>query len=235
MTLAARYAPPAVPPATPATHDRSDGLSIGAIYREARASYGAASGTFVFATLLFFGVGYAVQRALDAALAALTTDPTLRALLGVIASTFVGAFASAGFGLFVLDGARGTPLRLRRLAEGLPYLWPMFVVSVLTTLGTLALGLALVVPGVIFHVATSQATWLVLDRGLDPWSALRGSIRITRGHRGWVFGLFLAESLVMLAGVLALGVGVLVAWPLSQLMAAHAYRRLAGEGEGTRG
>lgn len=227
MSIAARYAAPAVHP-TPASPEASP-IPVGEIYREARASYGAASGTWIFATLIALGLGLGAQLGIESAFTALTTDPTLRLLLGAVANGFVHAFLGAGFGLLVLDGLRGEPLSVGRVFRGGRFVWPMFVVSTLSGLGAVALAALFIVPGVIFHLATSQATWLVLDRGLDPWSALRESLRITKGHRARLLWLELAQMLVIAAGVFALGVGVLVAWPLTQLMAAHAYRRLVGE------
>jgi len=82
------------------------------------------------------------------------------------------------------------------------------------------------VPGVVFLLAISQASFLAVDRGLGAGEAIGESLALTKGHRGPLLLLWLAQSLVILVGLLALGLGVLVALPVAQLMSAHAYLQL---------
>lgn len=74
------------------------------------------------------------------------------------------------------------------------------------------IGFALfVVPGIIFACRLSFVTYLVMDRGLDPVSAIEKSWFMTRGH-GWrIFGMYLLSILSFIVGFFALFVGMLFA------------------------
>jgi uncharacterized membrane protein len=91
----------------------------------------------------------------------------------------------------------------------------------------IAVGLVLlVVPGIIWAVVFGLATFVAVDRGLDPIASLKESRRLTKGERWhlFLFGLLLIG--VNLLGALALGIGLLVTIPTTTLAAAFVYRRL---------
>ncbi len=74
--------------------------------------------------------------------------------------------------------------------------------------------LALVIPGIFLWLSFSQTNMLVAVKNQGTLEALSEGIRITKGIKGEIF-LFMAFSVVVFfLGVLALGVGVLVAVPL---------------------
>jgi len=70
------------------------------------------------------------------------------------------------------------------------------------------------------------ATLIVIDQELGPFDAMKESMRLTEGHRWKLLGLNAAFVLVLFAGFLALGVGVLVAIPVIMVATAHVYRVL---------
>lgn len=72
------------------------------------------------------------------------------------------------------------------------------------------------------------STFLVVDRGLGPLDALKTSMELTKGNRWPLFGFALLTALIVALGVLALGVGLLVAIPIVGLATAYAYRLLSG-------
>lgn len=96
-------------------------------------------------------------------------------------------------------------------------LLPLFLINLVTMVGGGFLLLCLVVPGVVFLLAISQATFVAVDRGLGAGEAIGESLVLTKGHRGQLFWLWLAQAVVILVGLLALGIGVLVALPVAQL------------------
>jgi uncharacterized membrane protein len=92
-----------------------------------------------------------------------------------------------------------------------------------------AIGLVLlIVPGLIAMVLFMFSTFLVIDRGLGPIDALKASMEMTRGNRWPLFGFILLCLLILFVGVLALGVGLLVAAPVAGIAFAYAYRLLSG-------
>jgi hypothetical protein len=82
---------------------------------------------------------------------------------------------------------------------------------------------------VIAGLSLMFATYLVVDRDLGPVVAVKESVRIVTGHRWQLFLLVCALILINILGAIALLVGLLVSIPVSLLVIAHAYRKLAGK------
>jgi uncharacterized membrane protein len=87
----------------------------------------------------------------------------------------------------------------------------------------------LVVPGIMFAVAYWFYGFIVVDTGSDPISALTEARALSKGKRWPLFGAGLMAILVHILGVMAFGVGVLLAIPISYLAAGHIYLQLRGE------
>jgi len=108
-----------------------------------------------------------------------------------------------------------------------PY-WKFLGTSLLASLAV-AVGLfLLIVPGLIAMVLFMFSMFLVIDRGLGPIDALKQSMEMTKGNRWPLFGLILLMALILFVGILALGVGLIVAAPIVGLAYTYAYRLLSG-------
>ena len=71
--------------------------------------------------------------------------------------------------------------------------------------------LLFLVPGIIFGCRLSFVPYLVMDKGLDPVTAIEKSWFMTRGH-GWrIFFMYVLSIIMTLVGMLAVGVGALFA------------------------
>ncbi len=70
-------------------------------------------------------------------------------------------------------------------------------------------------------------TYTVVDRALDPISALKESVRITKDVRFKIILFILLLCLLNLAGAVLLFVGLLVTIPLTMLALMHIYRSLS--------
>ena len=166
-------------------------------------------------------------------------------LHGIIGSV-VG---SVGFGLgtLALSGAlsfgfnrtmvliyRGHVPRVETYFDGfkhfLPTLFAFLLVSVIAFVGFILL----VIPGIIAIVGLSQTFYILQDDpGMGAEAALQESWRLTwkNGHMWKVFGMSVLSLLIVLGGVLAFGVGLLVAVPLVSVMASGLYEELRLDGE----
>ena len=108
------------------------------------------------------------------------------------------------------------------------FFMPLFVAGlisgVLTTLGILLL----VIPGLYLAVGYIFVLPLVIDKRMDVWTALEVSRRVV--HRQWwmTFALALVAALMVLAGALAFGVGLVLAVPVATAALMYAYEDLFG-------
>lgn len=84
----------------------------------------------------------------------------------------------------------------------------------------------LVVPGIYLALRFGQFQIAIVDKNLGAIEAFRYSSRITEGNKWNILGLFAVFFLIVLAGALALGVGLIVAIPIITLGQYLAYRWL---------
>ena len=90
-----------------------------------------------------------------------------------------------------------------------------------------AIGLILlIVPGIYLALRYGQFLNAIVDRDLGVFEAFEYSSKLTTGNRGNLFVLGLLMFLVTLAGLLACGIGLLVAIPITWLSSFIAYRWL---------
>lgn len=184
---------------------------------------------FVGATVVIaflYIVAGAISSTIDAGLGGSTEDPTI---VGNIVNYLLGALIGMGVTAFYL-AAHDNPetVQLSTLWHPKPY-WKFLGTSILATL---AIGIGfvlLIVPGIIAMLFFMFSTFIVIDRGLGPIEAMKESMRITAGYRWPLLGFLLLVFLIVLAGALVFGVGLLVAVPVVTLAFAHAYRVLSGE------
>jgi len=100
----------------------------------------------------------------------------------------------------------------------------------------IGLGLALlIVPGIIFACKLAFVPYLVLDKKMSAWDAVQESWDMTTGHAWKVFAMALLTVPIFIAGLICLGVGVLVSIMFIGLAFASLYHMLdvADESLGT--
>lgn len=147
---------------------------------------------------------------------------------GQIVSYLLGALISMGVTAFYLAAHdRADAVELSMLWHPKPF-WKYVGASILTTLAFIIGLVLLIVPGIIALLFFMFSTFIVIDRGLGPIEAMKESMRITEGHRWPLLGLVAVLALILIAGMLVFGVGVLVAMPIAALAFTHAYRVLSG-------
>jgi uncharacterized membrane protein len=92
------------------------------------------------------------------------------------------------------------------------------------------IGLAcLVVPGIILAIMWMFTNLVIAETDQDFWDAMQTSAELTKGYRWQLFGLCLAFVLIGLAGVLACGIGIVIAEPVIFTATALAYRFLQAQ------
>jgi hypothetical protein len=122
---------------------------------------------------------------------------------------------------------RQTPA-FRDFFAGFNFFWPLFllslVISVLISLGLILL----IIPGVYLMVGYFFASPLVVDRRLDFWPAMELSRRTVNPLWFGCFAFMLLLTVINLAGMALLGLGLLVTIPLTFCALTAAYADIFG-------
>jgi uncharacterized membrane protein len=84
----------------------------------------------------------------------------------------------------------------------------------------------LVVPGIIWGIKYQYITYLIIDKKMGVWDAFKKSGQITQRQKMKLFWLGLSFIGITILGILAVGIGLLIAWPVIALSGAYVYRRL---------
>lgn len=85
----------------------------------------------------------------------------------------------------------------------------------------------LIVPGIYFAIKYQFFSYFIVDKKMGPWEAIKASGKITDGVKWKLILLGLLFAGIMILGALAIGVGVVVAWPIVSLASAYVYRKLS--------
>jgi len=150
--------------------------------------------------------------------------------VGGVVTLLVTAFFAGGFATTALKAARGQPTSFGDPFSGGRYFVQMLIALVVSFIVSF-IGFALcVVPGVIVGLGLALNHMLIVDQGLSGVDALKRSWEMTKGHKMNIFVYGLIGLLVMIAGALACGIGmVLVSLPMLFVGNAYLYLRIKGE------
>lgn len=85
----------------------------------------------------------------------------------------------------------------------------------------------LIVPGVIWAVKYQFYTYEIIDKEKNPLESIKASGKLTQGHKLNLFYLDAINFAIVLLGAAFFGIGLLVAVPISFLIIAVVYRKLA--------
>lgn len=147
-------------------------------------------------------------------------------------SQVVGLFIS----ILTIGGAikigRGEKFGVADLIPPAPVVLSVLAAGIIVGIGYMFGLLILVVPGVIWILATFFAKYIVIDQHVGPIDAIRESLRLTDGNKLKLFVWALASFGIMLLGVFAMCIGWMLAIPFIQVATAMIYdniRRQHGE------
>lgn len=112
------------------------------------------------------------------------------------------------------------------------HLFPSYLLGkVLYLLGMFIGLLLLIVPGIIFALKFNLWPFYVLDRSKGGVEALKSSSLATEGAKWDLFLFWVLAILINALGVLLLGIGILVTWPLTLIAWAKIYVKLTSQVE----
>lgn len=177
----------------------------------------------IILALIYFGINFAEETANKN-----ITKESLQFLASILILAF-NAFIAIGVIQIFLKISRGQHAEYGDIFGGAKYFWRFIGGSILYGLIVLGGYLLLIVPGIIWQYKYSMFSYLIIDKDMQPMDAIKESGKIMYGFKWKLFVLQLLMVLVILAGALLLGIGLLVAIPVVTLMSATFYRIVSGE------
>jgi uncharacterized membrane protein len=207
-------------------------LDVGSLFSDAWRAFNANAGAFVGALVLSllvvvpapalaFFVMY--QQELG------KVDPAVSLAaewaLGAVAAAAL-QWTHAGLLRMCLVAIRGGEVSAGDIFRSGHLLGPVLVAGIVVQ-GLTAVGFALcIVPGILWALSSTLALFFVVDHELPAFAAIRASFAATEGRRGLVFVVSLLNFVVLMLGLLLLGVGLFITFPLTFLHMAALYERV---------
>jgi hypothetical protein len=152
-------------------------------------------------------------------------------VLGLIESAipFIRGVCMGGLYFLLLKLIRGERAQFGDAFAGFSLAFvQLFLAGLVSNLLT-GLGVILcIVPGIYLGVAWVFTLPLVIDKKLDFWPAMELSRKVVTRHWWVIFGLLLANVLVILAGLVVCCIGVYVALPVTFGALIYAYEDIFG-------
>ncbi len=145
--------------------------------------------------------------------------------VGQVSSRILSLALWGGLDWLFLKLIRGEPADISDIFAGFQVNFLQLVLGGIVTSTLILLGLlCFILPGIYLTVAwLGFSPLLIMDKRLDFWPALELSRKVVTKNWWTIFGLFLLTLLIVIAGVLALGVGLFVALPLATGAMVYAY------------
>jgi hypothetical protein len=214
-------------------------FSIGETLSEAWAKSNGAKLTIHIALLIYFvvAVGAMIVMGLLIGFGAITGaqdgPESPGSMIGVqIISQIVSAavFGPMGAGLFIIGLRRSVnaPVSagtvLAYFSKILPILLMMILMYVLVLIGFVLF----IIPGIYLSVAYYLALPLIVEKNLGPWEALEASRKAITKRWFAIFGLFVVLTLINLATVVTLFIGMIWTIPMSVIAFGILYRNIFG-------
>ena len=168
-----------------------------------------------FPMLLIVGIVVVVVSAPSSIMGELADDAEgfTAVYLGVSAFAYHVLFTGPieyGIAYVYLNAARDEDIELRDVLEGFKdyvnVVIARLMVSVIVGIGFVLL----IVPGIIFACRLAFVPYLVVDEKMLAWDAIGESWTMTRGHTPKVFFVGLLSVPIAIAGLICLGVGIIV-------------------------
>jgi uncharacterized membrane protein len=155
-------------------------------------------------------------------------------IISTLASFVVSPPLMAGFYIVAFRIRDQQEVEFSNFFDGFKaFLVPLVVASLVSTI-LMGIGfILLVIPGIYLAVAYCISVPLIIGRQLDFWPALETSRQVVTKQWFGFFLLFICILLLNVAGVIALGIGVIITFPWTLCIFAAAFDNIVGRSNGT--
>jgi len=135
-----------------------------------------------------------------------------------------------GMAFAYLKVARGDKLQVKDMFESFHNYWNAVLASLLVGAIVVIGFVLLIIPGIYFACKLAFTPYLVVDRRMAVIDAVKESWRMTGGHAWKVFLIGLLAIPIAIAGLICLGVGVIIAMMWISLAIASLYHAVSTSG-----
>ena len=151
-------------------------------------------------------------------------------LVGWLASLLISGTLTGGLYYLFIKRIRGVPAGAGDVFAGFNIAYVnLLLANILSSLLT-TVGLILcIVPGIYLAVGYLFALPLVIDKRMEFWTAMEVSRRVVHQHWWPMFGFAIIACLIVCVGILACGIGVIVAVPVAAASLMYLYEDLFGD------
>lgn len=227
--------PPPAPGGAGDAYDASDAIGYG--WRGFRANAGALIGATVIVAVGAIAL-YALAERIAPQPELIASDGTFEfrfdgpgLLSSTIAQTVVGGVAYLLSAMLVrgsLDITEGRRFSIGQAFSRIPVAPVILTGLLLSVLSTIGIVLC-ILPGLVFSIFSFFTLYFVVDRDESPFTALASSFKLVGAHFGQALLTGLLAFLVLMAGTIALLIGLLVAIPVVSVAGAYSYRKFSGQ------
>jgi len=234
------YSAPSAPssggarPAGAAGAGRPVAVEVGQVLSHAMKVWQGNLGVLVGVTAILFGILFALnfgsQFVMQAIFIAIEEPLVVIpiALLANVVQTLAQWFLTMGMTKVALSVARGKQTSVGTLFDG-EYFMPYAIASFIALLAMVPAVLLLVIPAIILALYFWPFATFIADGKAGAFDSFGKAAEIAKLNMGTTIVLALASMGIMLAGFVALCVGILFAAPLVSVMWASAYLMMRGE------
>ncbi|MBB1041463.1 MULTISPECIES: hypothetical protein [unclassified Dietzia] len=153
----------------------------------------------------------------------------LGSILAIAVSFLFQAFIIRG-ALLEVDGHKPEIGDFFKLQNFGAFVIAAILVAIATSIGLILL----IIPGIVIAFFLYWTLHFVVDRNMTAIDAMKSSVNAIKSDAGNLFALAVLNILVVVAGFLALFVGLLIAIPVATLASVFAYRTITGPSEFSR-
>jgi uncharacterized membrane protein len=125
-------------------------------------------------------------------------------------SLFIQGPVGFGVSFAYLKAARGDKVEIKDMFEAFHNYFNAVLASLLAGVIIVFGLILLIIPGIYFACKLAFTPYLVVDRKMEVIEAIKGSWNMTNGHAWKVFFIGLLAIPVFIAGLLVIGVGVII-------------------------
>jgi uncharacterized membrane protein len=130
--------------------------------------------------------------------------------------------------MMAIKHANGYEIRVGNVFDYYVTVWPLVFAALLMYLMIFAGLMLLIIPGIYLSVAYAFVYQLIIDKNMGVWEAMETSRKAVSKRWFPVFGLMLANALILIISALPLGIGLFWTLPMAALSMGILYTRLFG-------